>query len=121
LVELSERLLRLKAYQAPHVIWRLDAGFGSDDAIKWLLARRYQLLTKGYNSRRADKVVAAVPTTDWQTVRPHKWVAVVPTPVRYGRSVQTLALRWLTEKGRERHALLLHTLLDLPVRQVLTY
>jgi hypothetical protein len=121
LVELSEQLLPLKPHQVPHVIWRLDAGFGSDDAIKWLLARRYQLLTKGYNSRRADKVVAAVPAADWQSVRPNKWVALVPTQVRYGRSVQTLALRWITEKGRERHALLLHTLFDTPILQVLSY
>jgi hypothetical protein len=53
LVLLAERVMQPKVHQFHRLIWRLDAGFGSDDAIKWLLARHYQLLVKGYNSRRA--------------------------------------------------------------------
>jgi hypothetical protein len=119
LVQLAERLLRLKPHQVGHTAWRLDAGFGSDAALKWLLARHYQVLAKGYNLQRAQKVVRQVATPDWQVVRPNKWVAGVPTPVRYGRTVQTLALRWLNQAGREKCALLLHTLLDQPVMDVL--
>jgi hypothetical protein len=118
LVTLTERLLRPKAHQWPHLIWRLDGGFGSDDAIKWLLARHTQLLTKGYSSRRAQKVVQQVQAEEWQVVRPHKWVALVPTRVRYGRSIQTLAVRWVTEAGRERCALLLHTLFNQSLLEV---
>lgn len=116
---LSEHLLPLKPYQVPHIVWRLDAGFGSDAALKWLLARRYQVIAKGYNIRRAQKVVRQVSASEWQIVRPAKWVAVVPTAVRYGRSVQTLALRWRNPAGQEKCALLLHTLLDRPVLEVL--
>lgn len=119
LVELSERLLTPKPHQLPRIIWRLDGGFGSDDALKWLLARHYQLLGKGYSSSRARKVAGGVGEGEWNLVRPNKWVALVPTQVRYGRRVQTLALRWLREKGRQGQALLLHTLLAEPIPQVL--
>ncbi len=117
-VALTERLWQWKAYQRPHVVWRLDGGYGSDAAINWLLARDYQLVTKGFNVRRAQKVVRQVPREAWQTVRANKWVAVVPNVVRYARRTQTLALRWITEAGRERCALLIHTLLDWPALEV---
>ena len=110
MVKLVERLLRPKDCQRSRIIWRLDAGFGSDDAIKWLLARDYQILVKGYNTRRAKKVSLDVEPDGWQAVRPDKWMAIVPTNVRYGRSVETLALKWLAPKSGERYALLLHTL-----------
>jgi Transposase DDE domain group 1 len=110
MVELAERLLRPKDRQRRRIIWRLDAGFGSDDAVKWLLSRDYQILVKGYNTRRAKKVALDVEPDDWQAVRPDKWVATVPTNIRYGRRVETLALKWLAPKSGERYALLLHTL-----------
>jgi hypothetical protein len=110
LVRLAERVMLPQAHQLHHLIWRLDAGFGSDDAIKWLLARHYQLLVKGYNSRRAAKVARQVEPDDWQPLRPNKWIAEVPTRGRYGRRVHTLAMKWHTESGLERYALLLHTL-----------
>jgi len=72
------RLLRPKDCQRRRIIWRLDAGFGSDDAIKWLLSRDYQILVKGYNTRRAKKVALDVEPDDWQAVRPDKWAATVP-------------------------------------------
>jgi hypothetical protein len=111
-VELTERMLQRKQSQRQKMVWRLDGGLGSDDAINWLLARDYQILVKGYNSRRAQKVVRQMPADSWQPVRANKWVAVVPQGVRYARRTQTLALRWLTEKAGERCALLIHTLLD---------
>jgi len=121
-VHLAEHLLQLKPHQCHRTTWRLDAGFGSDDAINWLLSRDYQLIAKGYNSRRAQKVVNQVPPEAWQPVRDNKWVAIVPNSVRYARRTQTLALRWVTESYRERGALLIHTLLDqLPIEVVTCY
>jgi hypothetical protein len=92
-------MMQPKAYQFHRLIGRLDAGFGSDDAIEGLLARDYQLLVKGYNSRRAMKVAAQVESHDWQPLRPDKWIAQVPTQVRYGRRVQTLALKRMFTLG----------------------
>ncbi len=120
-VELAERLLKLKSHQRRHTVWRLDGGYGSDDAINWLLARDFQLLVKGYSPRRAAKIVQTIAPEAWQAVREHKWVAVVPEGKRYARCTQTLALRWITESGRERQALLIHTLLDWTPLQVVTY
>jgi hypothetical protein len=77
-VELAERLLCLKPHQRQRTVWRLDGGYGSDDAINWLLARDFQVLVKGYSVRRAHKVVHAIAPEAWQAVREHKWVAVVP-------------------------------------------
>jgi hypothetical protein len=111
-VLLAERLLHHRPHQRHRTIWRLDAGFGSDSAINWMLVRDYQLIVKGYNSRRAQKVVSQVDPAAWQVVRPNKWVALVPDGLRYARRTQTLALRWLTESQQERCALLIHTLLD---------
>lgn len=99
-----------KSRHFPHLIWRLDGGFGSDDAIKWLLARHYQMLVKGYNSLRAAKLARQVAPDDWQQLQPTKWIAPVDTTVRYGRQVETLALKWLNQSQREKYALLLHTL-----------
>jgi hypothetical protein len=118
LVLLAERVMQPKVHQFHRLIWRLDAGFGSDDAIKWLLARNYQLLVKGYNSRRAVKVASQVESHDWQPLRSDKWIAEVTTRVRYGRRVQTLALKWYTSSDGERYALLLHTLDQLSPAQV---
>jgi hypothetical protein len=120
-VELTERVLHHRSSQRHRIVWRLDGGFGSDDAINWLLARDYQILAKGYNSRRAQKVVRQIPAEAWQSVRANKWVALVPNGVRYARRTQTLALRWLTEKGGERCALLIHTFLDESPLQVVAY
>lgn len=119
-VEVAERLLQLKPHQRARTLWRWDGGFGSDDAINWLLARDYQLVTKGYNSLRAKKVARQTAGEAWQTVRAQRrWVAVVPNEVRYARRTQTLALRWLTETGKEKCALLIHTLLHLTPLEVL--
>lgn len=104
--------MRLQPHQRRRTIWRLDAGFGSDSAINWMLAHDYQLITKGYNSRRAQKVVSQIAAETWQAVRPNKWVARVPDGMRYARRTQTLALRWLTESKQERCALLIHTFLN---------
>jgi hypothetical protein len=61
-------LLQLKPHQRARTLWRWDGGFGSDDAINWILARDYQLVTKGYGSgwgRRANQLrkSRANPTT----------------------------------------------------------
>jgi len=117
-VRLAERVIHPQADHFPHLIWRLDAGFGSDAAIKWLLARHYHRLVKGYNSRRAMKVAHRLAKEDWQPLRPNKWVAKVPTRVRYGRRIHTVALKWRTPSAVEHYALWLHTLAALSPAQV---
>lgn len=112
MVLMTEQLLALPAARAARLLWRLDGGFGTDAALNWLLPRRSQVLVKGYNNRRAQKVVGQVPDADWLEVGPDKWAAPVPNVVRYARSTQTLALTWLTPKGKEKCALLIHQMFD---------
>jgi len=88
------------------LLWRLDAGFGTDAGINWLLPRHCRLLVKGFNNRRAQKVVGQVPDADWIEVGPRKWAARVPNPVRYACRIETLALDWFTGTGKEKCALL---------------
>lgn len=120
-VLLAERLLKLRPHQQRRTLWRLDAGFGSDDTINWLLARDYQLVTKGYNSRRAHKVVQHLAAEVWQPVRANQWVAVAPNSVRYARRTQTLAVRWINKAGKEKEALLIHTLFHLDPLEVVHF
>ena len=104
--------MALPAARQPRLLWRLDAGFGTDGAINWLLSRGCRLLVKGFSARRAAKVVREVPEDDWIEAGPQKWVAPVANPVRYIRRTQTLAVDWMTPTGKEKCALLIHQLFD---------
>lgn len=108
MVLMAEQLLALPPARLSRLLWRLDAGFGTDAGINWLLPRRCQLLVKGFNNRRAKKVVGQVPNEDWVEVGPRKWAAPVPNVVRYARRTETLALDWVTGQGKEKCALLIH-------------
>jgi len=50
--------------QRRQVLIRLDAGFGSDDNINWLLHRGYHVLSKGYSGKRATAFARQV--RQWQ-------------------------------------------------------
>jgi hypothetical protein len=104
---MAEQLLALPPARQPRLLWRLDAGFGTDAGINWRLSRRCRRLVKGFNHRRAQKVIGQVPDEDWIEVGPRQWAAPVPNGVRYARRTETLALDWFTGKGKEKGALLL--------------
>ena len=42
-----------------HVLYRLDGGSGTDDNLRWLLARGYQVLGKGFSGKRANTLALA--------------------------------------------------------------
>ncbi len=50
--------------QRRQVLIRLDAGFGSDDNINWLLHRGYHVRSKGYSGKRATAFARQV--RQWQ-------------------------------------------------------
>jgi hypothetical protein len=106
MVLMAEQLLALPPARQSRLLWRLDAGFGTDAGINSLLPRHCRLLVKGFNNRRAQKVVGQVPDADWIEVGPRKWAARVPNPVRYACRIETLALDWFTGTGKEKCALL---------------
>lgn len=111
-VRTAQELLGLTREQRQRTVWRTDAGLGTDDNLNWALSHDYQVLMKGYNSRRANACVRQILPQAWHTLRRDRAVAIVPEAPRYARRTQTLLLRWVNQSGQTRYATLVHSLLD---------
>ncbi len=83
----TENALELDPKRRQRVIWRIDSGGGSDDHIRWLLSRGYQVMVKGASNRRAEALSRQV--TRWDAYR-DAWLGLVDSPVDFGRSVQVI-------------------------------
>lgn len=119
-VEAVEQLLQILDRQhRRHIVVRLDAGFGTDTNINWLLHRGYHVLSKGYSGKRAAAVAHHV--RRWQQLDTSKWIAPMPRSLanRYYRRTQTVVLRWQSEKTRRfKYALLICSLIDRDLVQI---
>jgi hypothetical protein len=102
----TESSLELDSAQRKRTVWRLDGGAGSDDHLKWLLARGYQVLAKGASHFRAAKLAKQARRWDlygdW-------WLAEVPPPIDYGRPLRVFVRRCWKE-GQWRHSYYLSSL-----------
>jgi hypothetical protein len=101
------------------VLIRLDAGFGNDQTINWLLHRGYQVLSKHKSSKRASLIASQI--DEWHSLDDRKWIAEVPKSLchRYYRRTQTSVLCWYNPKSNAfKHALLICSLLDLDLFQM---
>lgn len=96
----------LAAARRARTLWRIDGGFGTDPNLRWLLARNYQVMAKGFAGRRAQHLADQV--RRWTPYR-DVWLGSVASPVDYGRPVQLWVKRRL-EKGQFRHSYYLTTL-----------
>jgi hypothetical protein len=92
----AESSLELAPQRRSRVIWRIDGGGGSDDHIRWLLSRDYQLMVKGASNRRAEALARQV--TRWDTYR-DVWLGQVASPVDFGREVQVIVKKRETKDG----------------------
>lgn len=107
-----EKILNLTPDHYPKVLWRLDAGFGTDKNINWLLWRKYQLLTKGFSGKRAPKLAKTVrewipaPSENKNTGRE---VGKITEPIRYGRRTYQWSVRVPKKKGGYKYATLIAT------------
>jgi hypothetical protein len=119
-VQMVEHLLQMhERHQRNHVLIRLDAGFGTDPNINWLLHRGYQVLSKGKSGKRAAAFARQV--HQWHRLDEGKWIAPAPPHLchRYYRRTQTVTLRWYKEKiSRFKYALLICSLLDYDLIQI---
>lgn len=113
-----EKVLYLSEEQHQQVCLRLDAGFGTDDNLNWVLERGYQLCAKSNSGRRAGSWGQKI--VDWQEVTPnHRWVALPQQQLFFCVPTRTLVVRWLDHrKNTFKHALyvvtdLQHSLLEL--------
>jgi hypothetical protein len=105
--------------QRSQVLIRLDAGFGNDQNINWLLHRGYQVLSKHKSSKRASLIASQI--EEWLPLNDQKWVAEAPQLLchRYYRRTQTVALRWYNAKRDVfKHALLICSLLNLNLFEI---
>lgn len=69
----------------------MDGGSGSDEQLRWLLARDYQVLAKGYSNRRAAALANQV--VRWDTYCTDTWLGEVEPPADYGRPVRVFVKR----------------------------
>jgi hypothetical protein len=97
-VQATERLLGLEGETAEaqakraQTEWRLDAGWGGEALINWLLERGYQVTGKFKATARVKKL--AQPIAAWEPTRSAgREVAAVPAPVELVRPTQQYAVR----------------------------
>lgn len=95
----------LAATRRGRVFWRLDGGFGTDEKIRWLLDRNYQVTAKGFSGRRAENLARQV--IRWNPYG-DAWLGAVDCPVDFGREVQAWVKRRV-EKDGFRHSYYLTT------------
>lgn len=92
----AEDALELDLKRRQRVVWRIDGGGGSDDQIRWLLSRGYQMMVKGASNRRAEALARQV--TRWDSYR-DVWLGQVEAPVDFGRDVQVILKKRRTKNG----------------------
>ena len=51
-----------------NIVWRLDAGYGSDKKLWWLMRRGYRVVAKGFSNSRAARLARQVAEEEWKTV-----------------------------------------------------
>lgn len=102
----AENSFELAAKRRSQIVWRIDAGFGTDDKLRWLLGRDYQVMAKGHSGQRAKSLAKLVKR--WSAYG-DAWQGSVPAPVDYGREVKVVVKRRL-KKGKFLHSFYLTTL-----------
>ena len=116
LISELERVLPLRRKERQRTLLRMDAGFGTDDNITWVLPHDYQLLVKGFSGKRAAAYARRV--TTWTEIRPNDtWIAWSPKQLVFPRPTRTAVVRWRTPK-QYRHALYITTLPDLTLHEL---
>jgi hypothetical protein len=90
----TENALALAPEQRKRAVWRLDGGAGSDEKLRWLLARGYHVMAKGFSNRRAKALAKQVRRWDpYHDV----WLGEVEPPIDLGRPVRVFVKRRLKE------------------------
>jgi hypothetical protein len=118
LVLATEAVLEMPENKHVRTIWRIDGGGGRDEDIDWLLNRRYQLLVKVNNWRRAQKLAASV--TQWypDPKVSDRHVGWIEQPHPYAHPTRQLALRKRKADGSWSYHALVFTLEDATLFQL---
>lgn len=103
-----DSFLSLTPEQKTRTILRSDGGFGSDSNLNGALAAGWQVVSKSMGGRRPAAVFRQIPESAWHEVRPDdRWVALAPAPVELVRPAQWVAVRWRTQRGEYKQALVI--------------
>jgi hypothetical protein len=118
-----ERFLGLSEANKARTIVRSDSGFGSDANVNAALRAHWQVVTKSSGGRRPQAVCRQIPDEDWLELRPNdRWVAIAPAPLTLEREAQWLALRWRTQRGLLKQAIVVCSVMDwLPAEVIANY
>lgn len=92
----AESALELAPAQRQRTVWRLDGGAGSDEHVRWLLSRGYQVVAKGMSNRRAEALARQV--RRWDAYQ-DAWLGEVEPPTDYGRPIRVFVKRRLKENA----------------------
>lgn len=104
------------------LLFRFDAGFGTDQNINWMLTQNFQILGKMYSQTRVRKLARSV--TPWQPTpsSPGREMGPLPHPHRFARRTTQLAVRTPKKhpEGAWAYGILVTTLHHLPVEELVT-
>ena len=78
-----ENSFELSEAQRKRTLYRLDGGAGTDENLRWLLKRDYQVLAKGFSEKRAHALAAQV--SHWDLGGTQSWLGWVNPTFDLGR------------------------------------
>jgi len=102
-----ETSLELAQPQRKRTVYRLDGGSGTDDNLRWLLNRDYQIVAKGFSGKRAQALAQQV--SRWDAYEPDCWLGTLISPIDFGRPVHMLVKKRLHQE-QWKHSYYLTTL-----------
>lgn len=112
-----EETLNLTWQHRKRVCIRIDAGFGTDANLNWLLRQGYQLIAKSHSGRRAGTWGARV--QEWTTIEHNRrWVALPEQQLSFCRPTRTVAVRWRNRRNQLKHALYVVTDMSQPIATI---
>ncbi len=88
-------------------LYRLDGGSGTDENLRQLLTKGYQVLGKGFSGKRAKALATHV--SRWDAYDDQSWLGWVDPTFDLGRPVQIMVKRRL-HKGKLKHSYYVTTL-----------
>ena len=88
-----ESAFDLAADARQRTLYRLDGGAGTDENLRWLLARDYQVLAKGFSGKRAKALARQVQR--WDPYDSQSWLGRVAPTFDLGEPIDLLVKkRW---------------------------
>lgn len=102
-----ENSFELSDAQRKRTLYRLDGGAGTDENLRWLLNRDYQVLAKGFSGKRAHALATQV--SRWDLGGAQSWLGWVHPTFDLGRPISVL-VRARHKQGKWKHSYYVTTL-----------